>query len=347
MQIRDLIVIQEPARGGAECPTAQERICNTPGCPSRMPTHSPTLSPTAAPTGPPTPAATIGIHRPVIEVRGTDIVTVEADRSTRFTDPGATCFDPTDGNLTSKIQSEYAFVVSTSAGNVTTYLRAPKLSVPGVYEATYQCKNMRGVQAIAARKVVVVRDSTCPTCVISTGAATVEASFPYADPGAVCTDNIDGAKPQAAIEVTGTVDVEATGTYTLTYRVEDAAGNWNDGVCAGSQRYVRTVKVVDTLRPVIGLRYQNKLVHVSDASESSTTDSAVTNPARTYFSSDRSLMMEHTPLDSGAATNFLFAGVAALVALGVVLARRSSSSTSSSRSGDPNTEHRHYGAVAV
>merc|ERR1712167_447686 len=51
------------------------------------------------------------------------------------------------------------------------------------------------------------------------------------------------------------VNVERTGVYEITYRVKDSNGNWNDGTsCSGGQtgsENVRTVTIVDTLRPVI------------------------------------------------------------------------------------------------
>ena len=45
----------------------------------------------------------------------------------------------------------------------------------------------------------------------------------------------------------GTVDVNTTGTYTLTYSASDAAGN-------GATSVTRTVRVVDTVGPGISLK---------------------------------------------------------------------------------------------
>jgi hypothetical protein len=80
---------------------------------------------------------------------------------------------------------------------------------------------------------------------------TLEASFPYVDAGATCSDTVAG--DLADVIVHNTVDVDRTGEYLVTYRARDAAGNWNDGDCRGTNRYIRTVYVVDTLQPVISL----------------------------------------------------------------------------------------------
>jgi hypothetical protein len=68
------------------------------------------------------------------------------------------------------------------------------------------------------------------------------------------------------------VNVEATGTYYITYRVKDSNGNWNDesGCSEGqlNEENVRTVIIIDTLRPVIELKYKgvgsgsaNEVIH--------------------------------------------------------------------------------------
>jgi len=53
------------------------------------------------------------------------------------------------------------------------------------------------------------------------------------------------------------VNVDKTGTYTITYRAQNTVGLWNDDAnCrGGSNTYQRVVEVRDTLRPVITLRY--------------------------------------------------------------------------------------------
>ena len=134
-----------------------------------------------------------------------------------------------------------------------------------------------------------MKDTKCPTCIVAPGPEKIEASFPYSDAGATCTDSLSGALTP---HVYNGVDVEKTGTYEVTYRVKDGSGNWNDGQCTGSQKYIRTVRVVDTLRPVIGLKYAGKLVHMSDSSDVSQTAAAHKNPAASWSLFGSSLMEE-------------------------------------------------------
>ena len=107
---------------------------------------------------------------------------------------------------------------------------------------------------------------------------TVEASFAYHDAGAACADNLDGPVPTV---VTNPVDTDQVGVYFVTYRARDAAGNWNDAngfasvdrqgdsgaKCTGAAQYVRTVHVVDTLKPAIALTYSDKLIAMGAATD--------------------------------------------------------------------------------
>ncbi|MFL2927120.1 MAG: immunoglobulin-like domain-containing protein [Opitutales bacterium] len=46
----------------------------------------------------------------------------------------------------------------------------------------------------------------------------------WVDPGATASDSLDG-NLTSSITITGTVDVNTTGVYTLTYSVSDGASN--------------------------------------------------------------------------------------------------------------------------
>ena len=68
----------------------------------------------------------------------------------------------------------------------------------------------------------------------------------YIDAGATCQDSFDG-NLNDEVEVSGeVVNLAVPGTYTIVYNCKDLSGNPADSV-------VRTVKVVDTLPPVITL----------------------------------------------------------------------------------------------
>jgi len=182
-------------------------------------------------------------------ISGDDYVTLDANNQDQFVDQGAECFD---GGKTSPSWCEQTSL----GGNVVIRTNMPGTAAPGDYWAVYTCVNSAGVAASPATRHYTVSDSTCPTCRFSdtqTGPQTVEASFPYSDAGARCTDDIDGdldvttwkfgnQQPWAEI-----VNVEMTGQYLITYRAKDSSDNWNDGTtCKGSQSLVRTITVVDT-----------------------------------------------------------------------------------------------------
>merc|ERR1719231_40240 len=61
------------------------------------------------------------------------------------------------------------------------------------------------------------------------------------------------------------------------------AGNWNDG--CGQAKTIRTVQVIDTLKPVIALSSEGNYIHVSKGDDKSTADSneGVANPAGSFF----------------------------------------------------------------
>merc|ERR1711898_19654 len=140
------------------------------------------------------------------------------------------------------------------------------LAKPSTYNINYNCKDAAGNKADTIRRKVVVRDTTCPTCKV-TGASKVtrEASFTYSDAGAVCTDSISLGNNK--VQTRNPVNTEKVGTYVVTYRIKDKAGNWNDGKCKGSKHYKRTVTVKDTLKPVIPLKFGRNTFHKSAAAD--------------------------------------------------------------------------------
>jgi len=196
---------------------------------------------------------------PIIQILGSDQMTLEATHQGNYIDDGATCSDQVDGVISQNVEV---------SGDVV------NLSKVGTYTITYNCKDSANNAAPAARRTVVVAQTSCPRCHMF-GIDTVEheASFPYADAGAACSDVIDGTtatKCYATSAVPGftavsnncdtkLVDTETTGQYVIEYRATNTVGLTNtDSNCRGGAIvYKRTVNVLDTLRPVISLSYKN------------------------------------------------------------------------------------------
>jgi len=194
---------------------------------------------------------------PIIQILGSDQMTLEATHQGNYIDDGATCSDQVDGVISQNVEV---------SGDVV------NLSKVGTYTITYNCKDSANNAAPAARRTVVVAQTSCPRChVFGKDEINHEASFPYADAGAACSDVIDGTTTTKCYTTYGgnpdveatdckgstLVDVETTGVYTIQYKSTNTVGLWNNGAnCRGGPiSYYRTVQVMDTLRPVISLKY--------------------------------------------------------------------------------------------
>jgi hypothetical protein len=134
-----------------------------------------------------------------------------------FTDPGATATDNVDGDISENI------VV---AGDVV------DTDIAGTYTITYNVSDAAGNAATQVTRTVNVSatDTVAPEITLI-GDATININLgdSFTDPGATASDNVDG-DITANIVVTGTVDVNTAGTYTLNYNVSDIAGNAADEV---------------------------------------------------------------------------------------------------------------------
>ena len=158
-----------------------------------------------------------------------------------------------------------------------------------------------------------------------------EASFPFTDPGVVCHDPYHGVLSGQDVTTTGTVNWKVTGSYTITYRAcNPKTGHCSDDACRGRpNKYVRTVTVVDTLKPAIRLYYKNKKVLIAKGAATDTGVHLESNTAADAAhdaytpgkrSSPYSLMGEVAAQRSGASWSVMAAAAAiagvALLALG-------------------------------
>merc|ERR1719506_3379347 len=151
--------------------------------------------------------------KPVIQILGSDNMTLEATHEGNYIDDGATCSDQVDGVISQNVEV---------SGDVV------NLSKVGSYTITYNCKDSAGNAAPTLSRNVHVAQTSCPTCQITGEFNELkhEASFPYTDEGAVCTDIIDGT---VKTHVRNPVNVQVTGKYVITYRAVNSVGLWNDG----------------------------------------------------------------------------------------------------------------------
>jgi hypothetical protein len=174
-----------------------------------------------------------------------------------YQDLGATCYDKVDGDLTSQI---------TDAGSQE-YMPCKPQAIKD-----YQCVDSEGHGAQPAIRSVFF-PPPIPNCTMFPGPSAVEASFPYHDAGAICQVGMIPTPPEfwsnesqySSAEVI--VNVETTGDYVVTYRADNGCQEYEDEPLANAHfwnthgehercgniqcRHMRTVKVVDTLKPVM------------------------------------------------------------------------------------------------
>ena len=167
---------------------------------------------------------------PVITLLGETEVSLELGST--YTDTGATAVDNIDGDITANIA-----VVSTVDVNTV-----------GTYTVTYNVSDAAGNAATqVTRTVTITPDATIPIItLLGKDEVSLELGSIYTDAGATAVDNIDGVIT-SSIVVVSTVDVNAVGSYTVTYNISDAADN-------AAIQVTRTVNITpDTTIPAITL----------------------------------------------------------------------------------------------
>ena len=167
---------------------------------------------------------------PIITLIDADTLYIEqvaTQAEVNYISPGATAYDPSQGNIT-------PVEMNTDVDQ----------TLPGIYYEIYSVSDASGNEAASVIRVVyVVADQTAPVITV-TGAAdtTIEVGTAWVDLPAVAIDNKEG-NISDAIVVSGEVDVNILGDYTITYSIRDNQGN--------ASSTSRIVRVVDTQVPVI------------------------------------------------------------------------------------------------
>lgn len=186
---------------------------------------------------------------PILSIIGGQVTRIEATLDLyMYEDEGATCSDYVDGILPVVVRPYFV-----------------NASILGLVPITYTCTNSRNITATKLRKLFVI-DTICPICKLNLAQELiVEASFPWQDPGANCSDTFSSVTQN----IVTNLDVMQEGIYKVTYQAVDTSGNAVDGTSVeksigcttvGASSYIRTDKVADTLKPVLALSYNNQLV---------------------------------------------------------------------------------------
>jgi fibronectin-binding autotransporter adhesin len=171
---------------------------------------------------------------PMITLLGASPLTNECHSA--FADPGATTLDNCSG------------VVSLSTNSTV------NANAVGVYTIEYVASDTAGNTATNSRLVYVV-DTVAPVVtLIGANPLMVECHGVFSDPGASAEDACAGS---LSVSVSGAVNANAPGTYTLTYSATDHSGNLGSGT--------RTVIVQDTTPPQITFVFTNLVLSAASS----------------------------------------------------------------------------------
>lgn len=168
--------------------------------------------------------------KPVITLIGEDTVRIEIGST--YTDAGATAYDVSEGDITNSL------IINNDVD----------ATVTGIYNVTFNVTDKSGNPAEpVSRTVIVVNDLTKPILTLNPGApgciSAKRNNDPYIDPGATASDNKAPFNLTSSIITEGSVNTSVVGNYTITYTVQDVAGN----IVTKS----RNVCVVDNVAPNI------------------------------------------------------------------------------------------------
>lgn len=142
-----------------------------------------------------------------------------------FNEPGYSATDVISGNVTASVQVDRSAFDST---------------VVGTYTIRYVAFDAFGNTDTAYRTVHVI-DNIAPTITLNgANPMEIEVNTPFNDPGVSVSDNYD---PIVTAVISGNVNINTLGTYTIQYEAKDASGN----ISSTS----RIVNVVDKTVPVL------------------------------------------------------------------------------------------------
>jgi hypothetical protein len=185
---------------------------------------------------------------PVLTLKGEQSVTINAGEN--YKDAGASARDNVDGDISKSIKT---------TGTV-------NANKPGVYTIIYSVKDKSGNAAVSVVRTVTVGDAVSPVITLKgEQSVTINAGENYTDAGATAHDVVDGDISKL-IGITGLIDTDTPGVYTITFNVKDSSGNAATAV-------VRTIEVVKLAPPTLTIsRNRNSTITVTFEGQLQTAD---------------------------------------------------------------------------
>lgn len=184
---------------------------------------------------------------PIFTLNGSP--TIDINVGDPYYELGATAYD-----------SYYGYIPSAFISIIGT---PPHTLTPGVYVIRYNVSDFSGNQAPELTRILTIHDNVAPTInLYGDNPLAHSHGTPYVEPGFDVYDAIDGVIPNQNVSVSGSVNTNTVGTYTLTYSVNDSAGN--------TDTVTRDVIVQDLTKPVISLYGPSQLTYYFTGSASAT-----------------------------------------------------------------------------
>ncbi len=169
---------------------------------------------------------------PVIVLNGEEEITIQVGEE--FDDPGVTATDNIDDPVAVEVTENI------------------DINVPGEYIVTYTATDSSMNSSSVTRTVIVIDDEAPKIELIGDNPLQLLLGTTFNDPGVTITDNLDTEEMlQDALVVTGTVNENEEGSYTIIYTVRDSSDN--------EVSVERTVNVVNDAPPVITILGDNPL----------------------------------------------------------------------------------------
>ncbi len=176
----------------------------------------------------------IDTGKPIITLTGDNPQTIEFGMA--YTELNATATDLVDGELTGNI------VIDSSAVNTDRV---------GDYSVTYDVTDTAGNAAEQKTRTVRVIDTGKPIITLTgDNPQTIHFGMAYTELNATATDAVDGDLTGNIVIDSSAVNTDRVGDYSVTYDVTDTAGN-------AAEQKTRTVRVIDTGKPIITLTGAN------------------------------------------------------------------------------------------
>ncbi len=145
------------------------------------------------------------VVKPTITLKGGRIYLTRTKKA--FREPGYTAIDDCDGNITKDVKVR---------GSV-------NWKKKGTYTLTYEVKDSSGNLRKIDRKVKVTKEKAPTIRLIGAKEYYIKSGSPYKEPGCYASDLADG-NLTSRVKVSGKVNTNKMGTYTLKYTVKDSDG---------------------------------------------------------------------------------------------------------------------------